>query len=99
MSIAPSVDMTLRDYFAAHALSGLLVRADWTDDENIKNLGLHSYRLADAMLKARDVQSVQSEYETCGQCMGSGYSNHPDSGEICQKCGGNGNEAATASKP
>lgn len=33
-------------------------------------------------------------FETCGVCMGSGYSNHPDSGEICQTCNGSG-----ASKP
>lgn len=31
-----------------------------------------------------------SELETCPTCMGSGYSNHPDSGEICNVCRGKG---------
>lgn len=30
------------------------------------------------------------ETETCSQCMGSGYGNHPDSGEVCERCQGNG---------
>lgn len=28
--------------------------------------------------------------DTCGMCMGTGYTNHPDSGEICSSCGGSG---------
>jgi hypothetical protein len=31
---------------------------------------------------------------TCGTCMGRGYSNHPDSGEICQTCNGSGASSA-----
>lgn len=30
------------------------------------------------------------EDETCGRCMGTGYSNHPDSGEVCNECKGRG---------
>ncbi|KGT75840.1 hypothetical protein MA20_32140 [Bradyrhizobium japonicum] len=33
------------------------------------------------------------EMETCGICMGSGYSNHPDRGEICATCNGSGGVA------
>jgi hypothetical protein len=28
--------------------------------------------------------------ETCDRCMGTGYSNHPDSGEVCDVCKGSG---------
>lgn len=34
--------------------------------------------------------AAQPSPETCGTCMGSGYSNHPDSGEVCQTCKGQG---------
>lgn len=42
--------MTLRDYFAAKALSGLCVNGDGFD---LKKLAEYSYEVADAMLKAR----------------------------------------------
>ena len=45
--------MTLRDYFAAAALQGILATgggASWDDDAT------HAYLCADAMLKAREVK-------------------------------------------
>jgi hypothetical protein len=50
--------MTLRDYFAAKAMQGLMVR-NWsnhkgTDEELIGVWARSSYVVADAMLKARD---------------------------------------------
>lgn len=55
--------MTLRDYFAAKAMVGIL--QDWTEvvrdamaesttSERIKHLAKRSYDIADAMLKARE---------------------------------------------
>ena len=59
--------MTLRDYFAAKALTGFLETAiDWIPTEKqpdfdslelFKDLARDSYVLADAMLKARDGNS------------------------------------------
>ena len=43
--------MTLRDYFAAKALSGLVVNGD---NFNLTRLTAYSYEIADAMLKARE---------------------------------------------
>jgi hypothetical protein len=51
--------MTLRDYFAAQALSGLVLRA-WSDDKVNVPADVHdrwskaAYLTADAMLKARE---------------------------------------------
>ena len=44
--------MTLRDYFAAKALSGLIVNGD---NINLPVLTAFCYETADAMLKAREV--------------------------------------------
>ena len=43
--------MTLRDYFAAKALSGLVVNGD---NFNLPMLTAYSYEIADAMLRARE---------------------------------------------
>ena len=43
--------MTLRDYFAAKALSGLVVNGDNFD---LQKLTAYSYEIADAMLRARE---------------------------------------------
>ena len=46
--------MTLRDYFAAKAMQGL-IGGDWPTAKSEQNqLALLAYSLADAMLKARD---------------------------------------------
>ena len=46
--------MTLRDYFAAKAMQGLTTTLDQTDEEPLWTvIATDSYKLADAMLKAR----------------------------------------------
>jgi hypothetical protein len=51
----PHRGMTLRDYFAAKAMSSMLSQApdDWHED--INDLAIASYEVADAMLEARKV--------------------------------------------
>jgi hypothetical protein len=55
--------MTLRDYFAAKAMQGLISCADWREnvDEHCMNdmeatqfTAITAYEMADAMLKARE---------------------------------------------
>ena len=48
--------------------------------------------LADAWNRRADLAAVQPAQvlETCGKCMGSGYGGHPDSGQLCADCNGNG---------
>ncbi len=59
--ISATPGMTLRDYFAAHALAGVVVRR-WEDDNgkvpsNVMELwAAAAYGVADAMLKAREPQ-------------------------------------------
>lgn len=45
--------MTLRDYFAAKALTGLLTNPNNEDNEIDKFVAADAYRMADAMLAAR----------------------------------------------
>ena len=45
--------MTLRDYFAAAALQGLMAEYD-PEDELEQHIAKWSYKAADAMLKARE---------------------------------------------
>lgn len=47
--------MSLRDYFAAKAMQGLM--ASPADPESMEVAAKWSYNLADAMLKAREVES------------------------------------------
>jgi hypothetical protein len=50
---SPQIGMTLRDYFAAAALTGLMADgggASWDDDAT------HAYLCADAMIKAREAK-------------------------------------------
>ena len=44
--------MTLRDYFAAKAMQGLLSDPDWRQDMNFEDTAHAAYKQADAMLKA-----------------------------------------------
>jgi hypothetical protein len=46
--------MTLRDYFAAQAMTGLLT-AELVGEYSNEHVAEISYRIADAMLKAREV--------------------------------------------
>jgi hypothetical protein len=48
----PQEGMTLRDYFAAKAMQGLVENANWRGMPE-DALAKESYKLADAMLKAR----------------------------------------------
>jgi len=45
--------MTLRDYFAAKALQGLITTGNQDEEWNEPVMAKWSYRMADAMLKAR----------------------------------------------
>jgi hypothetical protein len=45
--------MTLRDYFAAKAMQGLLSDPDWRQDWTFRETAYAAYQQADAMLKAR----------------------------------------------
>ena len=47
-----AVSMTLRDYFAAQAMTGLLT-AEIVGEYSNEHVAEISYRIADAMLKAR----------------------------------------------
>lgn len=56
-------EMTLRDYFAAAALQGLLANGWCSEAREIapavgnREVAIDAFRLADAMLKARDATS------------------------------------------
>ena len=62
----------------------------------------HHYNMAKEFLEARSlsrtsVVKVKDEpapaaeaFESCPDCAGSGYSNHPDSGQVCYRCNGQG---------
>jgi hypothetical protein len=52
--VPPSLGgMTLRDYFAAQAMSGILTDTGWMGN-TVNTLANMSYEVADAMLKARE---------------------------------------------
>lgn len=54
-NIRPEYGMSLRDYFATKAMQGICASGpsnEWTDDRIADN----AYRLADAMLKVREVR-------------------------------------------
>jgi hypothetical protein len=46
--------MTLRDYFAAKAMQGLLADPGWRHDMDFEDTAHAAYKQADAMLKARE---------------------------------------------
>jgi len=47
--------MTLRDYFAAQAMQGMLAACTGWSEANLERLAKCSYSTADAMLKAREM--------------------------------------------
>ena len=50
----PQIGMTLRDYFAAKAMQGMLAACTgWSEDQQ-ERLAKCSYSMADEMLKARE---------------------------------------------
>jgi hypothetical protein len=55
-SSVPHIGMTLRDYFAGQSLAGICASGPsehWTDID----IALETYRIADAMIKAREEAS------------------------------------------
>ena len=62
-TVAGCEGMTLRDYFAAKSLQSLVSGRSWghinaaSDEELMDTWARSAYGLADAMLKAREVQS------------------------------------------
>ncbi len=49
-----AVSMTLRDYFAAKAMQNFLSTIGWNSDQKwFDEIAVGSYRMADAMMKAR----------------------------------------------
>lgn len=56
-NLAPSkgaLGMTLRDYFAAKAMQGLMASSKMSDDCTPTDVALDAYDVADAMLRARE---------------------------------------------
>jgi hypothetical protein len=49
-----NMGMSLRDYFAAKAMQGMLAACTGWSDADQDRLASTSYRMADAMLKARE---------------------------------------------
>jgi hypothetical protein len=45
--------MTLRDYFAAKAMQGMVNYGPWSDNQDRMQIAECAYKLADAMLNAR----------------------------------------------
>ena len=50
-----SEGMTLKDYFAAKAMQGMM--SDHTRDNIAREIADYAYEIADAMMKARDVNA------------------------------------------
>ena len=50
----PEKGMALRDYFAAKAMQGLFASGQYEGMVNIAELAKSTYKMADAMLKARN---------------------------------------------
>lgn len=48
--------ISLRDYFAAHAMHDVFSHFNWTE-ESISNAAMLCYEAADAMIKAREPKS------------------------------------------
>jgi hypothetical protein len=53
-NMAGQQGMDLRDYFAAKAMQGMM--ADHTRDNYPEEIAEHAYVIADAMMKAREVE-------------------------------------------
>ncbi len=50
------VGLSLRDYFAAKAMQGLVVAGDYGDNAWLHNIAEDAYKIADAMLAARNAK-------------------------------------------
>ena len=56
VSTAHTNGMTLRDWFAGQALAGLLANVGFTGEVTYDGLAYDAYRIADAMLAAREAK-------------------------------------------
>jgi hypothetical protein len=52
--VANERGMTLRDYFAAKAIQGVLANSSFDTIEGMMNASIIAYMMADAMLQSRD---------------------------------------------
>src|SRR5690606_32909882 len=43
--------------------------------------------------KDKEIAALRAPFESCPDSAGSGYSNHPDSGQVCYRCDGQGSYA------
>jgi hypothetical protein len=48
--------MTLRDYFAAKAMQGMVYYGPWSDNKDRMQIAESAYKMADAMIQARDAK-------------------------------------------
>lgn len=83
-------------------LRAQLAEADELIEAQAKDHASNNIRLAEASYRAERAEQrvatleaalaaqIEVGMETCGQCMGSGYGGHPDSGYSCHVCGGSG---------
>ena len=55
------IGMTLRDYFAAKAMQGLMADPEWRIDMDFSDTAYAAYSQADAMMKARDEAPRRSD--------------------------------------
>ena len=51
--------MTLRDYFAAKAMAGLIASNDEGAGDRIEDIPEYAYMIADAMLQARALSNIE----------------------------------------
>lgn len=55
-SYGQSDGMTMRDYFAARAMLGLMSGFEFGNEKLMQEISAQSYKMADAMLKAKRVE-------------------------------------------
>lgn len=66
-----STGLTLRDYFAAKAMAGDMASEAMmhrTSDESLIKIAEFYYRMADAMLRVRNPEYVETKPEPSGSC-------------------------------
>ena len=74
-------------------------RAQLAEVRHLMHMRHQEMLTADGLMRKHQVRADRAEaalaaqieeMETCGDCMGSGYGGHPDSGVLCHECGGSG---------
>lgn len=56
---AASTSLTLRDLFAYQAISGCIGKGEYWGDSQYQSIATKAYKLADAMLEAREHQEAK----------------------------------------